>query len=169
MQDLVHVLFGEGSELTIWQMADRAVVVFFITLALIRASGRRSFGQHSPFDSCTTVLLGAILSRAVAGVSPFFPTLAAAVALVLLHRGVALASMRWPWFEQFVSGHERELVREGAVDARAMRLALITHHDLEQAVRQKTGHEDIGRIERAVLERDGQLTVVPRKASDTRG
>jgi len=166
MQDLVHVLFGEGSDLTFWQMADRAVVVFFITLALIRASGRRSFGQHSPFDSCTTVLLGAILSRAVAGVSPFFPTLAAAAALVLLHRGVALASVRWPWFEQLVSGHERELVRAGVADARAMRLALITRHELEQAVRQKTGQEDIRRIERAVLERDGQLTVVPREAGN---
>ena len=163
MEDAMQVLFGEGADLAIWQMADRAVVVFFITLALIRASGRRSFGQHSPFDSCTTVLLGAILSRAVVGVSPFFPTLAAAAALVLLHRGVALASMRWTWFERLVCGHERELVREGSVDARAMRRALITHHELEQAVRQKTGHEDIRRVERAVLERDGQLTVVPRE------
>jgi len=166
MQDALLVLFGEGSDLTIWQMADRAAIVFFITLALIRASGRRSFGQHSPFDSCTTVLLGAILSRAVVGASPFFATLAAAAALVLLHRAVALASVRWPWFEQLVNGHERELVRQGVADADAMRRALITHHDLQQAVRQKTGHDDIGRIERAVLERDGQLTVVPRSAAD---
>jgi uncharacterized membrane protein YcaP (DUF421 family) len=169
MLDLVHELFGEGTELTFWQMAARAAVVFFITIVLIRASGRRSFGQHSPFDSCITVLLGAILSRAVVGVSPFFPTLAAAASLVLLHRGVALASVHWPRFERLVNGHERELVRDGDIDAHAMRRALITRHDLEQAARQKMGHEDIAGIERAVLERDGQLTVVPRRRPDADG
>jgi hypothetical protein len=76
-------LFGQGSELEIWQMMARAVAIFFIALLLIRASGRRFFGQHAPFDACVTVLLGAVLSRAVAGASPFWATVAAGGALEL--------------------------------------------------------------------------------------
>ena len=70
--DLIATIFGEGSELTNWQMAARAVVIFFTTLLLIRVSGRRSFGQRTPFDAATTVLLGAVLSRGVVGASPFY-------------------------------------------------------------------------------------------------
>src|SRR6185503_4368379 len=60
-------LFGSGTDLTIAQMAFRGAAVFVLTLLLLRVSGRRSFGQHRAFDTCTLVLLGSILSRAVDG------------------------------------------------------------------------------------------------------
>src|ERR1035437_8466696 len=101
---MTETLFGGGSDLSPLQMSLRAVAVFVLALALIRASGRRSFGQHRPFDACATVLLGAVLSRAVVGASPFWATMAAGTTLVLLHRAVGLASVRWAWFETLVSG-----------------------------------------------------------------
>ena len=82
MIELIHLVFGEGTDLEIWQMSIRGAVVFVVALVLIRASGRRSFGQHSPFDACITVLLGAVLSRAVVGASPFWATVAAAAVSV---------------------------------------------------------------------------------------
>lgn len=160
MNDLLSMLFGEGAELTVWQMAARALAIFLIALALIRISGRRSFGQRSPFDACTTVLLGAILSRAVVGASPFFSVVAAATTLVVMHRLIALANLRWPAFERIVNGTERELVHHGRRDPQAMRAALISEKDLEEAVRKKLGNAQLGEIERAVLERDGEITVV---------
>ena len=120
MQSLIELVFGEGSELTFWQMAARACVVFVIALVLVRISGRRSFGQHSPFDACTTVLVGAILSRAVVGATPFWSTICAASAIVLMHRLAGQASVRWPRFEALISGHELHLVRNGKADASQM-------------------------------------------------
>jgi uncharacterized membrane protein YcaP (DUF421 family) len=158
MGDLAQVLFGEGSDLDVLQMALRSAVVFVLALAMIRVSGRRSFGQRRPFDACTTVLLGAVLSRAVVGASPFWPTMAAGAVIVVLHRLVAMASLRWPRFESLVSGDKRELVRDGRRDEAEMRRALITGRDLDEAVRTKVGDE--GRpVRRAVLERDGRITV----------
>src|SRR6476469_6541865 len=104
MQSPIEFLFGEGPDLTYWQMAARAATVFVIALVLVRISGRRSFGQHSPFDACTTVLVGAILSRAVVGANPFWSTVCAATAIVLMHRLTGQASVRWPRFEALISG-----------------------------------------------------------------
>ncbi len=157
-------LFGEGSELTPWQMAARALVVFFLALVMIRASGRRSFGQQSPFDTCITVLLGAVLSRAVVGASPFWSTMAAGAALVVTHRLVALASMRWHRFENLINGHEITLVRDSRMDENAMRHALVSRKDLDEALRQQAGGVPLDEIERAVLERDGKLSVVKRRS-----
>jgi uncharacterized membrane protein YcaP (DUF421 family) len=160
MDEIVLALFGEGSHLDPLQMALRAVVIFALTLLMIRVSGRRSFGQNRAFDACTTVLLGAVLSRAVVGASPFWATIAAGTAIVVSHRLVGMASVRWPAFESFVSGDKRELVRKGVPDPGQMARALVTTRDLDEANRRKTGDERTP-IERAVLERDGALTVVP--------
>ena len=165
MSDIVETLFGSGENLEGLQMALRAAVVFVLALAMIRISGRRSFGQHRPFDACTTVLLGAVLSRAVVGASPFWATMAAGVVIVVLHRLIAMASLRWPRFESLVSGDTRELVRDGRRDPREMAKGLITARDLDEAVRKKMGDERKP-IRRAVLERDGQVTVDGASATD---
>lgn len=156
--DVIETLFGSGSDLNPLQMVLRAATVFVLALAMIRASGRRSFGQHRPFDACTTVLLGAVLSRAVVGASPFWATMAAGAALVLLHRAVAMASLRWGWFETLVSGDKRELVDRAGRNRSEMRKGLITERDLDEAIRKKTGDER-SLVKRAVLERDGTITV----------
>jgi uncharacterized membrane protein YcaP (DUF421 family) len=163
MESMIRLVLGEGTDLTIWQMASRAVLIFVITLLLIRLSGRRSFGQHSPFDSCTTVLLGAILSRAVVGASPFWPTVGAATALVLMHRAAARASISWEWFETLVSGRERQLMQAGRRDATEMRKALVTERDLKEAVRKTLRSDDMSAVDQAVLERNGEITVIEKK------
>ena len=156
----ILVVFGEGEDLTWWQMACRALVIFSIALVLIRASGRRSFGQHTAFDICVTVLLGAVLSRAVVGASPFWATVAGATAMALLHRLVALVCVRSLVMERWIAGREIEFARDGALDHMAMRNALVTMEDLRKEMRKRLGHEDTRRLRRALLERDGSITVV---------
>ncbi len=158
LRDLGLVLFGDGTDLDPLQMALRALAVFVMTLAMIRMSGRRSIGQHRVFDAGTTVLLGAVLSRAVVGASPFWATMAAGLTIVVLHRLVAMASVRWPWFESLVSGDKRLLVRDGRRDESEMRKALVTPRDIDEALRKRAGDESAP-LERAVLERDGEITV----------
>jgi len=163
--DAILWLFGQGQDLTSWQMAARGVVMFFILLTLIRVSGRRSFGQGSAFDAALTVMLGAVLSRAVVGVSPFWPSVCGGAAIALVHRLVALAACFWPAFDRLVSGNVREVLRDGRANRSALRKSLITDQDLTDAIRQETGREDWGAAQRAVLERDGKVTVTPREGS----
>ena len=164
--DFIETLFGADTDLNLVQMSVRAATIFIVALALIRLSGRRSFGLHSPFDSCTTVLLGAILSRAVTGASPFLPTLAAATILVVMHRLAGIASQRWRWFDRVVSGTEIVLVCDGQRDERALRKALVTEKDLEEAIRKKTGTEELYQVKRAVLERNGEIIVIAHQEKD---
>lgn len=163
MSWIVDRLFGSGPDLDALQMTARAVCVFVLALVMMRVAGRRSLGQTRPFDACITVLLGAVLSRAVVGASPFWPTMCAGLALVLVHRLMGMASVRSPRFETLISGESRELVHDGERDPDEMRKALVTHRDLDEAIRKRTGDERV-RVRRAVLERDGALTVQPRES-----
>lgn len=75
-------------------------------------------------------------------------------------RADAMASLRWPMFETLISGDKRELVAAKVLNAEEMRRGLVTGRDLDEAVRKKTGDE-VSPIDRAVLERDGTITVKP--------
>lgn len=147
-------------------MVIRALIVFCFTLIFLRIAGRRSFGQRSAFDLCITVLLGAILSRAIVGASPMLPTLAAGTVLVLLHRLIGVLVTRWAWLDDLISGTERLLVKDGRKDRHQMRAGLISDRDLEEALRKKDDNATLEKVARAVLERNGEITITLRNDQD---
>ena len=160
MQTWLLQWFGEDSHLSVLQMSCRAAACFFLLLAMIRLSGRRSFGQHTPFDACVTVLLGAILSRAVVGISPFLETVTACFSIALLHRLTAMLSIRFAVVDRLVNGQPRVLVRKGDKDPKQMRRALISDADLIQALRENANTEQLDNIKKVTLERNGNISVL---------
>ena len=163
LKSAVDLLFGSGTQLNALQMVCRALAVFAIALLLMRASGRRSFGQHTAFDICVTVLLGAVLSRAVVGASPFWPTVAAGAAIALVHRILAFVCVHSPATERWLAGQPVEIARDGRLDERAMGSALVSQEDLRKEMRKHTGHDDLSRLSRATLERDGSVSIAQRQ------
>jgi uncharacterized membrane protein YcaP (DUF421 family) len=157
--------FGSGAELDALQMSARGVAVFLLTLLMIRLAGRRSFGQRSSFDTCVMVLLGSVLSRAVVGASPFFPTIAAGVAMVLLHRATAMISLTSPVIDRMINGSPRVLFENGELCRSQLRKGEISILDIEAAVRKKCGDTNLSEVERIVLERNGELTVISHTAA----
>src|SRR5688500_14278019 len=89
----IYEIFGQGKDLTVLQMGLRALVIFIIALIVLRIAGRRSFGMQMPIDNILVILLGAILSCAVVGASPFVPTVVAAAIIAVLHRLFALIAI----------------------------------------------------------------------------
>ncbi|KMW45504.1 DUF421 domain-containing protein [Ralstonia insidiosa] len=161
--DTLFFLFGEGKDLNPLQAVMRAVVVFLLGLLLVRLSGRRSFGQRSPFDYVVAILLGATLSRAIVGASPFMTALSASLALVVLHRLLGWACVRSRALERFIAGHEREIYRDGRYDHAQMSAALVTYGDIQESARQKLGQWDLHGVEAVILERNGELSLVAKR------
>lgn len=161
----IAILFGEGKDLTVLQMGVRALVVFMIALVLIRVSGRRSFGQRSAFDYVVAILLGATLSRAIVGASPFLATVVASTVIVVLHRLLAWACMYSRALEQLVVGVEREVFRDGQFNQREMTRALVTATDIQESVRQTLGSRAMSDVAAAVLERNGGISLIRKDKS----
>lgn len=159
MRILQYLFAGTGS-LDALQMSVRALLAFFFVLLLIRISGRRSFGQKSPFDYVVAILLGATVSRAIVGASPFLPTLAAALVLVLLHRGLAWICIRFTAVDRVMSGRERLLYHDGRADPEELRKALLAERDLLEALRQQRGKDSLEGVREARLERNGRISIV---------
>jgi uncharacterized membrane protein YcaP (DUF421 family) len=143
------------------QMALRAVIVYAVTLVIVRLGSKRLLSKATAFDFIVAIMLGSIMSRAINGSAPFFPTLAAGALLLGIHWLFALLAFHTEWFGSVVKGRRVLLIKDGQVQQDGVRRASITAEDLDQALRLHTKQADPSKVQRAYLERNGQISVVP--------
>jgi uncharacterized membrane protein YcaP (DUF421 family) len=145
------------------QVALRAVLIFVLALALIRVGHKRSLARKTAFDTAFLVMFGAIMARAINGSAPFFPTLAGAAVLVVLHRLLAFVAYHSPAFERLIKGESDLLLRDGEEVREKMRRHKISSRDLAEDLRLR-GHASEETIAQARLERSGEISFIPREA-----
>jgi uncharacterized membrane protein YcaP (DUF421 family) len=154
----IDFLFGAGKDLTLIQMTCRAVAIFLISLVLIRISGRRSFGIRTALDNIIVILLGALLSRAIVGASPFWSVVAASFAIVILHRLFAWLIVRSKSFSRIVEGDKIPLYANNEFISKNMNEALVCQEDVMQGVRKSALTDDMTKIKTVYMERNGEIS-----------
>ena len=161
---LEHWTFAEGlfgdtdTDLAWWQMSARAAVVFAYGIALVRLAGTRVFGKGAAFDIILSVIIGSNLSRALTGNAALWETLLTTTVLIGLHWLVAEIAFRSPAFATLVKGKPKVLIEDGERQERTISAEEIGPRDLEAALR-SAGVESAEEVAKAVLERDGSITV----------
>lgn len=150
------------TELTFVQIGLRGIIVFCATLVAVRCADRRFLSGKTAYDAVLGFILASMLARAVNGSSAFFPTLGGAFVLVGLHRILAFWARRSHLFGNLVKGRSDVIVRDGMADAATMVRNRLSRHDLLEDLRLNgnVASEEHARL--AVLERNGQISVVRR-------
>lgn len=156
----IYNIFGQGEQLTILQMSARAIVVFFISLLLIRLGGLRLVGKRSSFDTIITITMGSVLARGVVGASPFFSTVAAAASMIAVHRLLAWGACVYNSFDKLVKGKALLLYKDGQILWENMKLATLSKADLLESLRLETKSEDFSHVQKAYLETNGRISFV---------
>ena len=163
--DLLIQIFGAGKELNTLQVCARGIVIFFIALLLIRLSGRRSFGLHTPLDNIISILLGAVLSRAVTGASAFVPVISVCFLIVLLHRFFTWVLVRNKKIRELCEGKKILLFENGVFIQHNLTNALVSKEDILQAMRISLLSEDLVKVEKIYMERNGKISIVKKNSS----
>jgi uncharacterized membrane protein YcaP (DUF421 family) len=152
-------LIGEKGDILWWQMSIRAVLVLIFGLVLIRLLGRRAFGQQNPLDIIVAIVIGSNLSRSLTGNSPFFPTLAATVVLLLVFWLLDHAAAQWHRLGTLAKGEPVVLAHNRQFDRKTMALWGITEGDIAEAAR-AAGMPGVEAVKDAVLERSGRISTI---------
>ena len=152
-----------------WELMLRGVVVYAFLLVLLRLTGRRQIGQYDPFD----LILLLILSNAVqnsmnGGDNSLIGGLISALTLIGCHLLVSRVAWRSPRVARLIDGRPKVLIRAGQLDAGTMRAERLTVDDVHAALR-AAGCLHTHEVERATIETNGQITVVPRNRDSARG
>lgn len=151
----------QPKDLTILQVCLRGIIVFLVSLVMIRLADKRFLGKMSAFDVLLGFMLASMLARAINGSAPFFPTLIGGFVVVFVHRIFATLAFHFDWFGKLVKGEAEALVENGQRRHDALRKNKITEKDLLEELRINGQMSSVEAVRTATIERNGQISVVP--------
>lgn len=149
----------DAQQLSIWQMGLRAAIIYLFALIMVRIVGERRFiGKYAAFDVILSIIFGSTLSRAINGNSGFFETIFAGFILVLMHWLVAAIAFHFTQFESKIKGRSKILIKDSQLCYKNMQSCHITKEDLAATLRLKCQIERLDMVEKACLERNGDIS-----------
>jgi uncharacterized membrane protein YcaP (DUF421 family) len=147
-------------------MVLRAVVMYVFLMVIFRIAGKRSLAQITTFDFVLLLVIGEATQQALLG-NDFSVTNAfiVIVTLLLLDIGLSLGQKRWPRLEPLLDDVPLLLVEDGKLIERRMDKARISESDILHAARALQGLERMDQVKYAVLERTGEISIIPKQQS----
>jgi len=158
--DLFESLFGTA--IPWWEFILRAGAVYLVVLLMVRITGKRTVGQFTPFDLIVVVLLGESVGESmVGGDHSLVGGLILAATLLGLNWLVGFISARSPGFDAMIEGRPVLIARNGELFHDVLLQQSLNVKDFETAMRE-ADCDDLSRVELAMLETSGHITVVTR-------
>lgn len=140
----------------------RAAAIYGILLVVFRLTGNRSLGQVTTFDFILLLIISEAIQNGMVG-NDYSVTNAFVLVLTLLalDSGLSLVKSRLPMVERWLEGLPVVIVEHGRPRLDRMRAAQVDVSDVLAAARKLHGLERLGQIKYAVLERSGDISIVP--------
>jgi uncharacterized membrane protein YcaP (DUF421 family) len=160
MDWLKELLGTHAEDLGPHQMAARAVIMFAVSLVLIRISSLRLLGKQTAFDHLTVLMLGAMLGRAIVVAQSMTGSILAASVIILLHRVSAWLTFKSRFAGSLMKGRALQLIKDQEYVENNLSKAHITKNDIEEALRTELNSTDISKIKEAWLERSGKISII---------
>jgi uncharacterized membrane protein YcaP (DUF421 family) len=149
-------------------VAAHTLVIYFFLIFLMRTIGRRTLGQLSVVDLVIIMVMGSAVETAmVNGDTSLQAGLVCAFTLLVANRTLAFFVVRSRRLRKLVVGNPMLLVHNGKFIEDHLRRAGLTEEDVMEALREREENK-LDDILFAVLEVDGTINVVPRRAETRR-
>ncbi len=146
-----------------WELILRSTVVYVFLVILLRISGKRQIGQMAPFDLVLLLVLSnAVQNSMNGGDNSLVGGLVSATTLIVLNHALGYITFRSKRVEALVEGKPEVLIHNGKLYEHGLQSGGVTRHELNAALR-KAGCACVEEVHFAVLENDGQISVVARK------
>ena len=142
----------------------RAVVVYGFLLVIFRIAGERTLSSMTTFDFVLLLVIAEATQQALIG-EDFSVTASLVVitTLVGLDIGISLLKDRSTLLHKLVDGVPLIIVENGKPLTDRMHRARVDESDVLQAAREHQGLEHMEEIKFAVLERTGEISIVPKR------
>jgi uncharacterized membrane protein YcaP (DUF421 family) len=135
--------------------------VYLFLIVLLRLFGRRELGQLSVIDLIVVLILGSAVETAMIHGNLTLPAgLTSAATLLVLDKLLTMVFLRSKRLRHLVGGGPILLVNDGKMVSEHCHRVGMTANDVDEAIRGR-GFDDLAKIRFAVLETDGEVTVVP--------
>jgi uncharacterized membrane protein YcaP (DUF421 family) len=156
-------LFFSSSIREFMDAVFRAAAVYLFLLLVFRIAGERTLASLTTFDFVLLLIIAEATQQGLVG-DDFSITKALLLVTTLIGLDVAFSLLkdRSRLLHKLIEGVPLVIVEDGRVLADRMQRARIGIDDVLQAARELQGLESLDQIKYAVLERTGEISIIPR-------
>jgi len=142
-------------------VAGTTTTIYLFLIVMLRLFGRRELGQLSVVDLIVVLILGSAVETAMIHGNLTLPAgLTSAATLLVVNKLLTLLFLRSKRLRHLVGGGPILLVHDGKLVAVHCHRVGMTPNDVTEACRGR-GYDDLSHVRFAVLETDGEVTVIP--------
>ena len=139
----------------------RTVILYFVITIGLRLMGKRQIGELEPTELVITLLISDLASVPMQDFGvPLLDGLVPIAVLLSLSMLVSYCNLKSIRFRNLVCGEPAILIQNGKVSQKAMAKNRFTLDELLEQLRSQ-GIFDLAAVKFAILETDGQLSVLP--------
>jgi uncharacterized membrane protein YcaP (DUF421 family) len=141
----------------------RGAIVYLFLLIVFRISGKRTLSEATTFDLVLLLIISETTQQAMVD-GDHSMTNGAILILTLVGFDILLSLLKqWiPALDVVMDGAAVILIRNGQVFQERLRRERIDLNDILEAAREQRGLVDLEQIEMAILERSGQISIIPK-------
>lgn len=139
----------------------RSIILYIAVLISQRIMGKSEIAEMNCFDLVITLLIAEVASTPMENNDiPIIYGLSALSALVFMQTFISMIGMKFRKIDKFISGKPSILINKGIIDVKELKKERVTINELLEQLRIQ-GYFNIKQIQYAILETDGNLSVVP--------
>ena len=141
--------------------AARALAVYVLMLAVIRALGKRTVGNFAAFDLLVALMLGEVVDEIIYGDVSFMQGTVAIAAIAGAQAGNAWLTRLGHGFDRVLEGTPTAIVQDGRLIDAGLRKERMNVKDVMAHLREQ-GIGDVREVRSAFVEDDGGISVLRR-------
>jgi len=142
----------------------RPALVYLFVLLLLRLTGKRTLAQITSFDFVLLLIISEATQQALIGEdNSMINSLIVVATLIGINIVMSLLKQRSKWFDRLLDDIPLVIVADGKPLKDRMDKARVDEDDVLDAARENHGLERMEQIRHAILERDGQISIIPRQ------
>jgi uncharacterized membrane protein YcaP (DUF421 family) len=143
------------------EIVVRVAIIYVLLMLGLRVIGKREFGQLTPFELVTLLLIPEIVTKALVGEDySLTAAFVGVTTLLVLVFVTSLLAYRFPAFGRFTEGRPALLARDGALVPATLHRERVSPDEIRLELH-KYGLEELSQVKWALLEVDGSITLVP--------
>ena len=139
----------------------RSIILYVAVLISLRVMGKGEIAEMNCFDLVITLLIAEVASTPMENNDiPLLYGIASLIGLVFIQTVISVISLKFRSISRFVSGKPSILINKRKIDYKILKKEKITIDELLEQLRVQ-GYFNIKYVQYALLETDGNLSVVP--------
>ena len=144
-------------------LLSETVVTYLYLVLMLRILGKKEMSRITLFDVIVFLLISELMTMSIGDdhISFYYGAFSVLV-IVLVDKIISYLTMENKWLKRIVQGTPTYIIFHGEIDLKVMKKMKYSFEDLYHQVRQKN-LSSLSEIEFAILETDGQLSIIKKQ------